>query len=90
MLKIKVLGPGCANCYRVEQMVVDALVMLDAEATIKHVTEHEAIGKYAVLYTPGLVINEQVVCAGRIPSIEEVVSWAEEALAQGPEDEKLK
>ena len=90
MLSIKVLGPGCANCYRVEQVVVDALAMLDAEATIQHATDHNEIGKYSILYTPGLVINEQVVCAGRIPSIEEVVSWAEEALGQEQEEEKLK
>lgn len=90
MLSIKVLGPGCANCYRVEQVAVDALAMLDAEATIQHVTDHNEIGQYSILYTPGLVINEQVVCAGRIPSIEEVVSWAEEALGQEQEEEKLK
>ncbi|NIN64857.1 MAG: thioredoxin family protein [Anaerolineae bacterium] len=90
MLSIKILGPGCANCHRVEQIAVDALAMLDAEATIQHVTDHDEIGKYSILYTPGLVINEQVVCAGRIPSIDEVASWAEEALGQDQEEEKPK
>lgn len=90
MLSIKVLGPGCANCHRVEQIAVDALEMLDAEVTIQHVTDQNEIRKYSILYTPGLVINEQVVCAGRIPSIDEVVSWAEEALGREQEEEKLK
>jgi hypothetical protein len=80
MLNIKVLGPGCLNCYRVEQVAVDALEMLDTEATIQHITDQAEIGKYPIMYTPGLVINEQLVCAGRIPSIKEVMSWAEEAL----------
>jgi hypothetical protein len=87
MLNIKVLGPGCVNCYRVEQVTVDALDMLDAEATIQHVTDQGEIGKYPIMYTPGLVINEQLVCAGRIPSIKEVISWAEEALAKEEESE---
>jgi len=87
MLHIKVLGPGCLNCYRVEQVAVDALEMLDAEATLEHITDQEEMLKYPIMYTPGLVINEKLVCAGRIPSIKEVVSWVKEALAK---DEKEK
>lgn len=82
MLHIKVLGPGCLNCYRVEQVTVDALEMLDAEATIQHITDYLEMRKYPIMYTPGLVINEELVCAGRIPSIKEVISWVKEALAK--------
>jgi len=88
VLNIKVLGPGCVNCYRVEQVAVDALEMLDAEATIQHITEQAEMINYPIMYTPGLVINEQLVCAGRIPSIKEVISWAEEALAREEEEER--
>jgi len=88
VLNIKVLGPGCVNCYRVEQVAVDALEMLDAEATIQHITEQAEMMNYPIMYTPGLVINEQLVCAGRIPSIKEVISWAEEALAREEEEER--
>jgi hypothetical protein len=88
MLNVKILGPGCVNCYRVEQVAVDALEMLDEEATLQHITDQEKMRPYAILYTPGLVINERLVCAGRIPSIKEVISWAEEALAQEQEDKK--
>ena len=89
MLNIKILGPGCANCHRVEQVAVEALEMLDAEASLQHVTDYDEMRQYAIMYTPGLVINEQLVCAGRIPSIKEVMSWAEEALAR-EEDDKSK
>jgi hypothetical protein len=83
MLHIKVLGPGCLNCYRLEQVAVDALEMLDAEATLEHITDYVEMRKYPIMYTPGLVINEELVCAGRIPSIKEVISWVKEALAKG-------
>jgi len=82
MLHIKVLGPGCLNCYLVEQVIVDALEILDVEATMEHITEDDEMLKYPIIYTPGLVINEELVCAGRIPSIKEVISWVKEALAQ--------
>jgi hypothetical protein len=85
MLNIKVLGPGCANCQRVEQVAGAALEGLakeipDLEATIQHVGEQVEIKKYPILATPGLVINENLVCAGRIPKVEEVVGWLREAL----------
>ncbi len=82
MLNIKVLGPGCVNCYRVEQVAIDALEMLDAEATIEHVTDQGRIKQYPIMYTPGLVINERLVCAGRIPSIKEVLAWVKEASSE--------
>jgi len=85
MLNIKVLGPGCPNCYRVEQRAVEALEALaeedpSLEATIQHVTDFGEIMQYPIMATPGLVINEQVMCAGRIPRVEEIVGWLREAL----------
>jgi len=88
MLHIKVLGPGCLNCYLVEQVAVDALEMLDVEATLEHITDYNEMRKYLIMATPGLVINEELVCAGRIPSIKEVISWVKEALARDEEKEK--
>ena len=41
---------------------------LEIEATLERVTEPSEIGQYRILFTPGLVIDEELVCAGRIPS----------------------
>ena len=75
MLTIKVLGPGCNNCKQVEANAQKAIATLGLEAKIEKVTDHAAIYKYPILGTPGLVINEKVVCAGRIPSEAEVTTW---------------
>jgi len=80
MLSIKVLGPGCANCVKVAQIAQQAVNYLNVEAQVEKVTEMPAIMKYGLLATPGLVINEKLVCAGRIPSVAEVTTWVTNAL----------
>ncbi len=81
MLSIKVLGPGCANCQKVEQIAKKVVSTLNADATVQKVTDMKEILRYSILSTPGLVVNEQVVCAGRIPSEAEVTNWITTALA---------
>ncbi len=83
MLDIKVLGPGCANCTKVEQIAQQVVQMLAVEATVTKVKDREAWKKYGLLYTPGLVINEKLVCGGRIPEESEVTTWVTTALAAG-------
>jgi len=80
MLSIKVLGPGCANCVKVAEVAQKAVNTLSVEARIEKVTEMPEIIKYRIMATPGLVINEKVVCAGRIPTAAEVTTWVTNAL----------
>ena len=85
MLSIEILGPGCHNCYLVERVAGAALEALtvddpEIEATLQHVTDYAEMETYGLRFTPGLVINEQLVCGGRIPSQEEVTSWLHAAI----------
>ena len=75
MLTVKVLGPGCENCKNVEGIVRKTVVMMGMQADVIKVTDWSEIRKYPILGTPGLVINEKVVCAGRIPTEAEVTTW---------------
>jgi len=79
MLTIKVLGPGCANCRKLEEIARAAAVSAGVEAQIVKVTDMQQIVGYGVLKTPGLVINEKLVCTGRIPGPESVKEWIEAA-----------
>ncbi len=80
MLTIKVLGSGCANCKRLEQIARKVISDLAIEAEVLHVTDYNDIMNYNVLSTPGLVINEKVVSTGRIPTPAEVTTWLTSAL----------
>ena len=80
MLNIKVLGSGCANCKRVEQIVRKIVTEMSLEAEVIKVTDYNDITSYNILSTPGLVINEKVVSYGRIPSPAEVTTWIVNAL----------
>jgi small redox-active disulfide protein 2 len=80
MLTIKVLGSGCANCKRLEQIARKVVSDMALEAEIIKVTEYPDIMKYNILSTPGLVVNEKVVSSGRIPTPGEVTTWLTDAL----------
>ncbi|NWG32921.1 MAG: TM0996/MTH895 family glutaredoxin-like protein [Chloroflexi bacterium] len=82
MLTIKVLGSGCANCKRVEQIAQKVVAEMGFQAEIVKVTDYKDIMAYNVLSTPGLVINEKLVCAGRIPTPAEVTTWLSDAAMQ--------
>lgn len=71
-MKIAVLGPGCANCVTLERRVRDTLTDLGLEAEVEKVTDYGAIAGYGLMRTPGLVIDGEVVIAGRVPSRDEV------------------
>lgn len=75
MLQIKILGPGCANCKRLEQITHREVEKLGLAADIEKVTDYGRIMAYGVMSTPGLVINGQVASYGRIPTNQEVADW---------------
>ncbi|MBI3153944.1 MAG: TM0996/MTH895 family glutaredoxin-like protein [Burkholderiales bacterium] len=75
MLSIKVLGPGCANCRKLEELAREAVAATGVQAQISKVTDMQQIVAYDVLKTPGLVIDEKLVCSGRIPTAASIAEW---------------
>lgn len=69
---IKVLGPGCANCARLEERTRQAVADLGLDAQIEKVTDYAEIAGYGVMKTPGLVVDEKLVVSGRVPTSREI------------------
>jgi glutaredoxin len=80
-LDIKVLGPGCPECHRLEQVLMQLLVELKLPASLDHVRDFKEIAKYNVMGTPALVINGKVVSKGSVPPKEKIKTWLAEAAA---------
>jgi small redox-active disulfide protein 2 len=73
MIEIKVLGPGCANCSKLEQITRKAVSEMGFQADINKITDYGEIMNYPIISTPGLVINGDLVCSGRVPTQAEVI-----------------
>ena len=81
-MKIKVLGPGCAKCHQLEQTTKEVVKELGIDAEIDYVKDIKKIMEYPILTTPGLVIDENLVCSGRVPTKAEVTTFITTALAK--------
>ena len=78
-MRVKVLGPGCARCKRLEQLTREAAAEAGIPVEIEHVTDTARILDYPIVSTPGLVVEEEVKMSGRLPRREEIVAWLKEA-----------
>ena len=71
-MHIKILGPGCANCVNLEKATRQAVDELGLEASFQKVTDYADIAGYGIMRTPGLVVDEEVVLSGRVPTVRQV------------------
>jgi small redox-active disulfide protein 2 len=72
MNEMKVLGTGCPKCKTLEKTTRDAVAELGIEANILKEEDITKIMRYGIMRTPGLVVNEKLVLAGRVPSLNEI------------------
>lgn len=63
-MEIKVFGPGCANCHKVEDMVRNAVLELGIDARIDKVTDILEIMKHTSA-TPAVMINGKLKYKGK-------------------------
>ena len=75
MLTVKILGPGCANCRKLEAIAREAASSANLQADFVKVTDMKDIMAYDLMSTPGLVVNDTLVSSGRIPTVSEVQKW---------------
>ena len=81
-VEIKVLGPGCASCNKLEQDLIAVMAETGMAADLVHVTDIAEIGSYGVMGTPALVINREVKAVGSVPPKPKLKQWLQDAFAK--------
>ncbi len=82
-LEVKVLGPGCPNCDKLEQMVYQVMETENIIGSVEHVRDLEEIASYGLVGLPALVINGEVKSVGRFPRESQLRQWLWDATGQG-------
>ncbi len=78
-IDIKVLGPGCPQCDRLEQALMEVVAETGINAGIQHIRDVKEIARYGVMGTPALIINGDVKCVGRVPPKSQLIGWLKDA-----------
>ena len=72
---VKVLGTGCTKCKTLEKRLLDLKAKYQLDIDIEKVSRLNDIMTYGVMMTPGLVMNEKLICAGKVPTEDELLKW---------------
>jgi hypothetical protein len=78
-LEVKVLGPGCPRCEKLEQDLMAMMAELNIAADLEHVRDPIDIANYGVMGSPGLIINGEVKAVGSVPPKSKLKEWLMEA-----------
>jgi small redox-active disulfide protein 2 len=79
MLNIKVVGSGCFNCNKLEQLCREVVADNNIDAEIEKITDITTFADLGIIITPGLLLDNTVVSSGKIPSKESLEKWIKEA-----------
>jgi small redox-active disulfide protein 2 len=72
-MEIKVLGPGCASCHKMEEIAKQAVKELGIAAEVVKITDLGDIVRHGILSTPGLIVNGKVKHSGKpLPNLDKV------------------
>jgi small redox-active disulfide protein 2 len=74
-MNIQILGSGCNNCKRLEQLSRDAVAEMGLDATIEKITDFDRIGKMGVMATPGFAIDNVVKSTGKVLTKDQIIQF---------------
>jgi small redox-active disulfide protein 2 len=75
VIKVKVLGSGCANCKTTQRLIEEVASINDIEIKLEKIEDMSQIISYGIMSTPGVIVNGEIVHAGGVPSKKIVLSW---------------
>ena len=71
-MNIQVLGTGCPTCKQLHELTKQAVSNLGLDATVEYINDIEKMLALGVMSSPVLVVDNKVVMAGQLPSLEKI------------------
>jgi len=71
-MRIQVLGPGCVRCHTLSRNTSEAVASLGLDAEVEEVADIAEIVRRGIMATPALVVDDEVVLSGRVPTVSHV------------------
>ena len=78
-IHIRILGPGCPRCERLEREMASVLAETGIQAELDHVRDLNEIADTGVMGTPALIINNEVKAVGTVPPKSKLTAWLKQA-----------
>jgi small redox-active disulfide protein 2 len=72
MIKLQILGTGCAKCNALAMATEKAAQSLGLQYELEKVTDLNRIMSFGVMMTPALVVDGKVKVSGKVPSVDEI------------------
>ncbi|MGA1872491.1 MAG: thioredoxin family protein [Thermoplasmatota archaeon] len=73
MIKIEVIGSGCAKCRRLHASVLKAVKKAGIEAEVVKVEDIVEIMERGIMLTPALIINGETVSSGKVLDVKDIL-----------------
>jgi len=74
-MTIKILGSGCSRCHKLYKGVTVVLKENNIQAEVIKSDDIKEYAKFGIMMTPGLVINEKLVCSINVPSEKDILKY---------------
>lgn len=75
VIEFKILGTGCANCDNTAKSIESVAKEKGIAVKITKIEDVAKIVEYGVMSTPAVVVGEEVVHSGSVPSKEKILAW---------------
>ncbi|MFA5010635.1 MAG: thioredoxin family protein [Ignavibacteria bacterium] len=74
-MTIKILGSGCSRCNKLYKRVTEVVKENNIQAEVIKSDDIKEYVKFGIMMTPGLVINEKLVCSINVPSEKDILKY---------------
>ena len=71
-MEIKIIGSNCKNGMQLFKMATRAIENSKNEVNIQKLDDKTSVNKYGVKNIPGLIIDDKLVCQGKVLSDKEI------------------